>query len=120
MKKGCDHVECLFCKIANHELQATVVVEDEHIIAFEDINKIAPVHVLVVPKKHLQNVAELDPEDMRLLSAIQAAIKHIVQATGIEESGFRVVTNAGESAGQSVFHLHYHVIGGRNLNVALG
>ncbi len=113
-------MDCLFCKIANHDLHATIVVENEDVIAFEDINKIAPVHVLVVPKKHLQNVAELDPEDTRLLSAIQTAIKYVVQTTGIEESGFRVTTNAGESAGQSVFHLHYHVIGGRNLNVALG
>lgn len=113
-------MDCLFCKIANHDLKATIVVENEDVIAFEDINKIAPVHVLVVPKRHLQNIAELDPEDTRLLSAIQAAVQHIIQTTGIDQSGFRVLTNTGESAGQSVFHLHFHVIGGRDLNVSLG
>lgn len=113
-------MDCIFCKIAHGELPATVVYENDDVIAFEDIHKVAPVHVLLVPKTHLRSIAELSPDDTRLLSSIQSAVRNIIKTTGIEDTGFRVITNTGETAGQSVFHLHFHVIGGRDLQVTLG
>lgn len=94
--------------------------ESDQVIAFEDINKVAPVHVLVAPKVHLESIIELKADDVSLLSELHKAILAVAQKSGVDQSGFRVVTNRGKSAGQSVFHLHYHVIGGRNLEVTLG
>ncbi len=89
-------------------------------MAFEDISKMAPTHVLIIPKKHLQSVLELDPTDGNLLSALQEAVIAVAKKTGVYETGFRVITNVLEEAGQTVFHLHYHILGGRKLEVSLG
>ena len=113
-------MDCIFCKIATHEIPAMVVYEDDHVIAFEDIQKVAPIHTLVVPKMHLTSIIELPYDNTALLTSIQKAILHITKTTGVDQSGFRVITNYGTSAGQTVFHLHYHIIGGRDLQVSLG
>lgn len=113
-------MDCVFCRIVQGELPAKTVFESEQVIAFEDINKVAPVHILIVPRRHLASIAELPADDAPLLTAIQEAVLTVARATGIEQSGFRVVTNTGTSAGQSVFHLHFHLIGGRDLSLSLG
>jgi len=96
------------------------VFESEHVIAFEDLHKVAPVHVLVIPKVHVDSLLTLSKDDAALLSGLQAAIQAVAHITGVDQTGFRVVTNAGAAAGQTVFHLHFHVIGGRELALTLG
>ncbi len=107
--------DCIFCKIINNEIPSTKVYEDDTLIAFNDINPIAPVHILVVPKVHVENLMEL--EDNELLVHIVEVIKQIAKEQGIDKEGFRVVTNNGENAGQEVKHLHFHILGGKKLGV---
>lgn len=107
--------DCIFCKIVNNEIPSTKVYEDDTIIAFNDINPIAPIHILVVPKVHIESLMEL--EDKELLNHIIEVIKIIAKEQKIDKDGFRVVTNIGENAGQEVKHLHFHVIGGKKLGV---
>ena len=109
--------DCIFCKIANHDIPSTVVYEDEQVIAFRDLEPQAPTHVLVIPKKHYANIADDVPAET--LAAMANAIKKVAKAEGIEESGFRVITNAGPDAGQTVPHFHMHVLGGKNLGMGL-
>jgi histidine triad (HIT) family protein len=106
---------CLFCKIAAKEIPSKVVFEDDELFAFHDINPGAPVHVLVVPKRHVVGLAQTAPSDEALLGRMLLAAKRVADATGIADDGFRVVFNSGANAGQSVFHLHMHVLGGRVL-----
>jgi len=106
--------DCLFCKIIAGEIPSSKVYEDEHVLAFRDINPLAPVHVLVIPKRHLASVAELDPADP-LLGHLMAAVQKVAAETGLTGSGYRVVTNAGKDSGQVVFHLHLHLLGGQTL-----
>lgn len=108
-------MDCLFCKIIAGEIPSTKVYEDEYVYAFNDISPEAPVHVLVIPKKHIQSVSHLEDEDAEIVGKIFLAIKNIAKETGIDKDGYRVVTNMGENAGQTVKHLHYHVLGGRSL-----
>lgn len=107
--------DCLFCKIVAGQIPSSKIYEDEHVLAFHDIHPQAPVHALVIPKKHLASVNELSSEDSAMLGHAFAAIQQVAQKTGIAESGFRVITNTGKDSGQVVFHLHFHVLGGRNL-----
>ena len=105
--------DCLFCRIVAGEIPATVVAENDHAIAFRDLNPQAPVHVLVVPRDHHQDVGQLAAADPALLAALVALAQDVAQA---EAGGqFRLVFNTGEEAGQSVFHVHGHVIGGSRL-----
>lgn len=108
-------MDCIFCKIANHEIGSKIVYENESIIAFEDLNPVAKVHVLIVPKKHIESVIKVENEDLNYISEIHKAIKEVAKIKGVDESGFRVITNCGEDGGQTVKHLHYHVIGGEKL-----
>ncbi len=105
--------DCVFCKIVKGEIPSTKVYEDEDIIAFNDINPIAPIHILVVPKKHILSIMEL--EDEKLLSHILKVIKQIAKEKGLDEKGFRIVTNIGKDGGQAVKHLHFHILGGMQL-----
>ncbi len=109
-------MDCLFCKIANHEIPSTTVYEDDQVIAFQDIDPKAPFHVLVVPKKHISSVLEVEDMDKDLMYHIVTVIQKIAKESGIDQSGFRVVVNTGEDGGQSVQHLHFHVLGKRLLN----
>jgi histidine triad (HIT) family protein len=106
---------CLFCKIARKEIPSKTVFEDDDLYAFHDLNPGAPVHVLVVPKRHIAGLADATPEDQELVGKLLLSAKRVADATGIAESGFRTVFNSGPDAGQSVFHLHMHVLGGRQL-----
>ena len=107
--------DCLFCKIVSGEIPAKVVYEDDHCLAFDDINPQAPVHVLVIPKKHVVSLTDADAADAELLGRLCLACAEVAAQKGIAEDGYRVVTNKGEKAGQSVFHLHLHVLGGRRM-----
>lgn len=107
--------DCIFCKIVAGEIPSTKVYEDDQVLAFNDINPVAPVHVLVIPKKHLASVNDLTAQDSTMLGHLFAACQHVAREKGIAETGYRVVTNAGKDSGQVVFHLHFHVIGGKSL-----
>ncbi|MEJ5187138.1 MAG: histidine triad nucleotide-binding protein [Candidatus Geothermincolales bacterium] len=107
--------DCIFCRIAKGEMQADVVYSNDEVVAFRDINPQAPVHVLVVPRRHLESILDLEEGDDGLLFAIFKAIREVAEREGIADRGVRVVTNVREEAGQSVFHLHFHVLGGRRM-----
>lgn len=107
--------DCLFCKIANKVMKTSLVVENEHVVAFHDIRPVAPTHVLVIPRKHIARLDEASPEDALVLGQVLLATRAVAEKFGLSEEGFRVVLNTGEHAGQSVFHIHAHVIGGRAL-----
>ena len=107
--------DCIFCKIINNEIPSTKVYEDDTVIAFNDINPLAPIHILVVPKIHIENLMEL--ENNELLAHLVEVIKKIAIKQGLDKDGFRVVTNNGENAGQVVKHLHFHILGGKKLEI---
>ncbi len=106
-------MDSLFCKIIAGEIPCTKVYEDENAFAFRDINPQAPVHVLVLPKKHMANILECDGETMK---ALLAAIQTIAKQEGVAEDGFRIVSNCGKNGAQSVGHLHIHLMGGKQLS----
>ena len=108
-------MDCLFCKIANKEMLTNLVLENEHVVAFHDIRPVAPTHVLVIPRKHIARIDEASPEDALVLGHTMLAARAIAEKFGLSKEGFRVVYNTGEHAGQSVFHIHAHVLGGRTL-----
>ncbi len=105
--------DCIFCKIANHEIESDYVYEDDLVCAFKDMNPQAPVHVLVVPKDHYDNLVDDVPGEV--LAAMAHAVKEVAKKTGIDKQGFRVIANTGADAGQTVMHLHFHVLGGKKL-----
>ena len=107
--------DCIFCKIANKELPSEIVYEDDQVIAFKDINPVAPVHILVIPKKHIPDLTAVTETEMDLIGAIHLVALKIAGETGVAETGFRLVNNCKEDGGQVVMHLHYHLIGGRKL-----
>ncbi|MCH5192812.1 MAG: histidine triad nucleotide-binding protein [Oscillospiraceae bacterium] len=112
--------DCLFCKIIKGEIPSTKVYEDESVYAFKDINPLAPVHILVVPKEHIGSAAEITAENSAVVSKIFEAAAKIAKDQGIAGDGFRIVTNCGENGCQSVHHLHFHILGGRKLGVEMG
>lgn len=107
--------ECLFCKIVERKVPATVVYEDDHTLAFDDIHPQAPVHALVIPKKHVAAVRDCGEEEQALLGKLLLTCAKVAQLKGIADSGYRIVTNTGKDGGQTVFHLHFHVTGGRHM-----
>lgn len=107
-------MDCLFCKIISGEIPSVKVYEDDHCYCFKDINPMAPVHVLVVPKKHIASVNEIDEENSADIAKIFEAIPKISAALGLS-NGYRVISNCGEDACQSVKHLHFHILGGKKL-----
>ena len=111
--------DCLFCKIIKKEIPATIVYEDEEILAFRDINPVAPVHVLVIPKKHISSLTNLEEQDEVIVGKIYGVINKIAKQENIFESGFRVIVNCGEDGGQEVQHLHFHLIGGKKLGTKI-
>lgn len=108
-------MSCLFCKILAGEIPSAKVYEDEHVYAFRDIAPQAPVHVLIVPKKHMANILELAGDDTGIANAVVNAVKVIAEQEGVAESGFRVITNCGRDGAQTVDHLHFHLLGGAAL-----
>ena len=105
--------DCLFCKIARKEIPAKLLFEDEDVVAFEDINPQAPVHALVVPRKHIPSLNELAPEDDALVGKMARVAAGIAKERGVAEAGWRSVVNVGREGGQLVFHVHMHCMGGR-------
>lgn len=108
--------DCLFCKMINGEIKPDTVLETDSVLAFRDINPQAPTHVLVIPKQHISTINDLQPEHDALVGKLYQAAKDVAAQEGIAASGFRTVMNCGEGAGQSVFHIHLHVLGGRRMN----
>ncbi len=106
--------ECIFCKIIAGEVPSKIVYEDDKVVAFEDINPQAPVHILVVPRKHIAKVDEMTPEDEPLLGHMVFVAKEIAKVKGLDE-GYRLVLNNGPAGGQAVFHIHLHLLGGRQM-----
>ena len=113
-------MECIFCKIINKEIPSTIVYEDDEILAFNDINPMTPVHVLIIPKKHISGLSEMTEEDINTIGKIQFIAKKIAKEMGIEYTGYRVISNCGDDAQQSVKHLHYHLLGGRRMSIDMG
>jgi histidine triad (HIT) family protein len=107
--------DCLFCKIVNKEIPSDIIYEDEQLIAFKDINPVAPVHVLLIPKKHISDLTELTPEDTSLIGHLVLTAKKLASELGVAESGFRLINNCKQHGGQVIYHLHFHLIGGRQL-----
>ena len=107
--------DCLFCRILRREIAARVVFEDDAVLAFEDINPQAPTHLLVIPRKHIAGLDEATPGDDALLGRLQRVAAQLAMERGIHATGYRTVLNVGRQAGQSVFHLHQHLLGGRDL-----
>jgi histidine triad (HIT) family protein len=105
-------MNCIFCKIVNREIPSKIVYEDEKVLVFEDINPQAPLHLLVIPKKHIESVMEISEEDKEIILRIYQAIQKIVKEKNLS-GGFRVVVNYGKDAGQTVFHLHFHLLAKR-------
>lgn len=113
-------MDCIFCKIAAGEIPSTKVYEDDKVLAFKDINPLAPVHILVIPKIHIESAAEITADNSVVIAHIFEVIAKIAKEQGIDKDGFRVVSNCGENGCQSVKHLHFHILGGRKLDAAMG
>ena len=104
--------DCLFCKIIKGEIPSNKVYEDEEILAFNDINPAAPIHILVIPKKHIASLAHMEKEDEAVVGRIYGVINKIAEEKGFKENGYRVIVNCGKDAGQEVMHLHFHILAG--------
>lgn len=106
--------DCIFCKIIKGEIPSEKLYEDDEILAFKDINPAAPIHILVIPKKHIKSLLDIEENDYELIGKIQKVINKLAKQLNIEE-GYRVIVNCGKDAGQEVMHLHYHLLAGRKL-----
>ena len=106
---------CIFCRIVAREIPADIVHENDHVLAFRDLRPVAPSHVLVIPKRHIDSVREAETDDVELLGHVMIGARDVAQKLGVAVSGYRVVVNNGDDAGQTVFHLHAHVLAGRSL-----
>lgn len=107
--------DCIFCKIVNKQIPSDIVYEDDEIIAFKDINPAAPIHILVIPKKHIPSLVEIKKEDEALIGEIYSVINKIAEDQGVIKKGYRVIVNCGEDGGQEVGHLHFHLLAGTRL-----
>jgi len=108
--------ECLFCNIVNKNIPCDKLIENDSIIAFRDINPQAPIHILIIPKKHISTINDLKHDDSILIGEMFLIAKELAQVENINNSGFRTVFNCNEDAGQTVFHIHLHLLGGRKLS----
>ncbi len=117
--KGVFKMDCLFCKIVKGNIPSKKVYEDESVFAFWDIAPMAPVHVLIVPKMHISSVNEVTSENSAVISHIYEVAAQLAKELGVAEDGYRIVTNCGKNAGQTVFHLHFHLLGGTALKVEM-
>lgn len=104
--------DCIFCKIIKGEIPSEKIYEDEKILAFKDINPAAPIHILVIPKKHITSLADMEKEDEVIVGEIYGVINKIAEEKGFKEKGYRVIVNCGKDAGQEVMHLHFHLLAG--------
>jgi histidine triad (HIT) family protein len=108
--------DCIFCKIAAGEIPAELVYEDDSVVAFRDLNPQAPTHVLVIPRAHIATLNELRPQDEAIVGRMYGAAREIAAREGLAEAGYRTVVNCNEAGGQTVFHIHLHLLGGRMMH----
>lgn len=106
---------CLFCKIVKKEIPSGIVFENDKLLAFEDINPQAPIHVLIIPKEHFASLKEIPEEKKDILAELLVAARQIAKEKGLSEQGYRIVLNTGKESGQAVFHIHFHLLGGRQM-----
>jgi histidine triad (HIT) family protein len=111
---------CLFCRIVAREIPAEILRETERTLAFRDIAPKAPTHILLIPKEHIDSAAELDDQHADMLADLMTDAQHLARTEGIDDSGWRLITNVGPDSGQEVFHLHFHLLGGRPLGALVG
>jgi histidine triad (HIT) family protein len=112
--------DCIFCKIVANEVRAAVVYNDDQVTAFRDIHPVAPTHILIVPNRHIESVGALEPGDEPLIGHLFGVARRLAEEEGIARSGFRLITNTGADGGQTVFHLHVHLIGGQRMRYPMG
>jgi histidine triad (HIT) family protein len=111
--------DCIFCKIIKGEIPSSKVYEDDYVLAFNDINPVAPVHILIIPKTHIVSANEITNENSEYIKKIYEAIPKIAKEAGVFEEGYRIVNNCGENGGQEVKHIHFHLIGGMKLGLKI-
>ena len=111
---------CIFCKIVRNEAKATIVYRDHQVTAFRDIHPVAPTHLLIVPNRHIESVNALEAEDEQLAGHLITTAGKLAKEEGIDQSGYRIITNTGIDRGQSVFHIHFHLIGGQRMRHPMG
>jgi histidine triad (HIT) family protein len=112
--------DCIFCKIVSKEAKATIVYQDDQVTAFRDIHPVAPTHILIVPNRHIDSVGTMEPGDEQLVGHLFTVARRLAEQEGIAEGGYRLITNTGPHGGQSVFHLHVHLIGGQRMKFPMG
>ncbi len=112
--------DCIFCKIASGEARATIVYQDEQVTAFRDIHPVAPTHILIIPNRHIDSVGSMEAADEPLVGHIFRVARKLAEQEGISTDGYRLITNIGPHGGQSVFHLHVHLIGGQRMKFPMG
>lgn len=111
---------CIFCKIISGEIPGTIVHRDEQATAFRDINPVAPTHILIVPNRHIESVSTLDETDEPLMGHLFTVARQLAEKEGIDQGGYRLISNTGSDGGQTVFHLHVHLIGGHRMKHPMG
>jgi len=112
--------DCIFCKIVNNEVKASIVYRDEQVTAFRDIHPVAPTHILIIPNKHIESVNELQVEDEPLIGHMFLVGRQIAAQESIHQGGYRIIVNTGSHGGQTVFHMHLHLIGGQRMRHPIG
>jgi histidine triad (HIT) family protein len=111
---------CIFCKIVSNEAKATIVYQDDQVTAFRDLHPVAPTHILIVPNRHIDSVGRMEPGDEQMVGHIFSVARKLAEQEGISAGGYRLITNTGPHGGQTVFHLHVHLIGGQRLRYPMG
>ena len=112
--------DCIFCKIVNDEVKASIVYRDEQVTAFRDIHPVAPTHILIIPNKHIESVNELVDDDKTLIGHMFVIARQVAAQEGINKGGYRIIVNTGSHGGQTVFHMHLHLIGGQRMRHPIG
>lgn len=115
-----ERADCIFCRIADGKIKSNILYQDNEVVAFPDINPLAPTHILIIPRKHVASLAEMSADDAPLIAAMVKAANQLARQQGIAEKGYRLVINSGSEGGQGVHHLHLHLLGGRQLGSKLG
>ena len=113
-------LNCIFCKVVSKEARAEILYQDEQVTAFRDIHPVAPTHILIVPNRHIDSVGTMEPEDEQVVGHIFSVARRLAEQEGIAKGGYRLITNTGPHGGQTVFHLHVHLIGGQRLRYPMG
>jgi histidine triad (HIT) family protein len=111
---------CIFCRIVSREAKATILYQDDRVTAFRDTHPVAPTHILIVPNRHIESVAALEAEDEQLMGHLFTTARKLAEQEGIARGGYRLITNTGPNGGQTIFHLHLHLIGGQRMRHSMG